>query len=259
MRKALASIRRRLDAVPLWAVGLLNLGVVAAWFVDFRFIDPLPFLDEIAITGVLAASALYTWRRAFGPPTALAAEKRRRLAEVELLYEEIRKAAGAAGVGSDVERLAELLEGIRKVEARIEQAELVLATPQYSVPAAAAEVARLKAEAGSAVGAAKADLEAALTEAERHADNIARVRGTRDELSAAFERVFQIVRRIHSQVIGLGLSQGTRDDVASSVDELAKTIDEYERDRRSLEDAERLVDQELEADRRRRQALESKS
>ena len=251
MKGALASIRRRLDSFPLWGVGLVNLGVLAFWLADFRLPDPLPGIDEVLVTGVLVASGVYTWKRMFGPPSSLAAEKRRRLAEVEILHDEIKKSAGVAGVAGDVARLGELLAGIQKVEARIEQAELVLATPQYAKEAAEAEVARLKVEVGKASDTARANLAAALMEAERHVENIDGVRKTRDELSSAFERIYQITRRIHSQVIGLGIAQGSRDDLASSVDELAATIDEYEKDRASLEKAEKLVDAELEEERRK--------
>lgn len=251
MKGALGSIRRRLDAVPLWAVGLLDLGVLALWLVDFRVPDPIMGVDELLIGGVLIASGVYTWKRLFGPPSSLAAEKRRRLAEVELLHGEIAKSAGVAGVAGDVARLDGLLDGIKKVEARIEQAEIVLATPQYSKAAAAAEVARLKSEVEKASDGSRANLAAALMEAERHLENIDRVLLTRDELSSAFERIYQIVRRIHSQVIALGIAQGSRDDLASSVDELARTIDEYEKDRVQQERAEKMVDIEVEEERRR--------
>ena len=251
MKGALASIRRRLDSFPLWGVALLDLGLLAFWLVDFRVPDPIFGLDEILIGGVLAATGVYTWRRMFGPPSSLAAEKRRRLAEVETLHGEIKNAAGTAGVAADVSRLDGLLEGIRKVEARIEQAELVLATPQYSKEAALAEVTRLKAEVEKAGDSARSNLAAALMEAERHVENIDAVRATRDELSSAFERIYQIVRRIHSQVIGLGLSQGSRNDLSVSVDDLARTIDEYEKERVQQERAERIVDQELEEERKR--------
>lgn len=251
MKDALASIRRRLDSFPLWGVGLINLGVLAVFLADYRLPDPLPGIDEVLITGLLIASGIYTWKRLFGPPSALAAEKRRRLAEVEILHAEIKQSAGVAGVAADVARLGELLDGIKKVEARIEQAELVLSTPQYSKEAAESEVTRLKAEVEKASDTSRANLAAALMEAERHLENINGVRKTRDELSSAFERIYQITRRIHSQVIGLGIAQGSRDDLASSVDELAATIDEYEKDRVSMERAERLVDAELEEEQRR--------
>jgi len=254
MKGALASIRRRLDSFPLWGVGLINLGVLAFWLADFRVPDPLPGIDEVLIGGIVIASSIYTWRRLFGPPSSLAAEKRRRLAEVEILHDEIKKSAGVAGVAGDVARLGELLDGIRKVELRIEQAELVLATPQYSKEAAEAEVARLTGEVERSSDTAKANLAAALMEAERHVENIVAVRKTRDELSSAFERIYQITRRIHSQVIGLGIAQGSRDDLASSVDELAATIDEYEKDRISMERAEKMVDAELEEERRKQAA-----
>lgn len=252
MKGALARIRRRLDAIPLWAVGLLDLGILAVWLADFRVPDPLPALDELLIGGVLLATGIYTWRRLYGPPSSLAAEKRRRLAEVEILHGEIRSSAGAAGIAGDVARLDDLLDGIKKVEERIEQAELVLATPQYSVMAAKADIARLQSELEKATDASRANLGAALMEAERHLENIERVRATRDELASAFERIFQIVRRIHSQVIGQGIAQDSRDDLASSVEELARTIDEYEKDRAQQERAEKMVDIELEQDLRRR-------
>ena len=251
MTKALASIRRRLDAVPLWAVGLLNLGILAVWMADWRLPDPLPGIDEVLVTGILVASAVYTWRRLFGPPSSLAAEARRRLAEVEILHDEIVKAAAAAGVAGEVSRIKALLEGIRKIEGRIEQAEIVLASPQYARAAAEAEVRRLDAEVARATDGAKANLAAAHMEAQRHLENIDQVRATRDELSAAFERTFQIIRRIHSQVIGIGLSRGSKDDLSSSVDELAKTIDDMEKERLQQERAEKQVDAELEADRLR--------
>jgi hypothetical protein len=251
MKAALSSIRRRLDAVPLWAVGLLDLGILALWLVDFRLPDPILGLDEIVIGGVLLATGVYTWKRVFGPPSSLAAEKRRRLAEVEILHDEIRKSAGVAGVAGDVARLGGLIDGIKKVEARIEQAELVLALPQYSKEAAASEVTRLKSEVEKASDVSRGNLAAALMEAERHVENIDHVRMTRDELSSAFERIYQIVRRIHSQVIGLGIAQGSRDDLASSVDELARTVDEYEKDRIQQERAEKMVDVEVEEERRR--------
>ena len=251
MKGALASIRRRLDTFPLWGIALLDLGILAFWLADFRIPEPIMGVDEVLISGVLLASGIYTWRRMFGPPSALAAEKRRRLAEVEVLHGEIKNAAGTAGVAADVSRLDGLLDGIRTVEARIEQAELVLATPQYSKEAALAEVARLRSEVEKAGDSSRANLAAALMEAERHVENIDAVRATRDELSSAFERIYQIVRRIHSQVIGIGLSQGTRDDLATSVDELARTIDEYEKERFQQERAERIVDAELEEERKR--------
>lgn len=251
MKGAFASVRRRLDAFPLWAIGLLDLGVLAFWLADFRVPDPIPALDELLVGGILLGSAVYTWNRIFGPPTSLAAEKRRRLAEVEVLHEETKRAAGAAGAVADVSRLEPLIDGIRRIEARIEQAELVLATPQYSLTDAEAEVVRLKGEVEKASVAARANLAAALMEAERHVQNIAAVRSTRDELASAFERIYQIVRRIHSQVIGLGIRQGSREDLASSVEELARTIDEYERERARQERAEAMVEAELEQDRRK--------
>lgn len=251
MKQALSSIRRRLDTIPLWAVALLDIGVLAFWLGDLRVPDPVPAVDELVVGGILIASAVYTWRRMFGAPSALAAEKRRRLAEVEVLHDETVKAAAAAGVSGEVSRIRSLLEGIRRIEARIEQTEVVLATPQYSKSAAEAEVTRLQAEVERAEGGAKANLAAALMEAQQHVQNIDRVRATRDELSAAFERSFQIVRRIHSQVIGIGLAQGSKSDLTSSVDELARTVDEWETERARQERAERMVEEELEADRRR--------
>lgn len=251
MKGALSSIRRRLDTFPLWGVVLLNVGLVAVWVGNLRIPDPIPVVDELILGGIVAASAVYTWRRIFGPPSALAAEKRRRLAEVGILHDEIVKAAETAGVSGEVSRIRALLDGIKKIQARIEQIEVVLASPQYSRPSAEAEVARLQAEVDRTVGAAKANLAAALMEAQEHVQNIDRVRSTRDELSAAFERTFQIVRRIHSQVIGIGLAQGTKSDLTSSVDELARTVYEWEAERKEQERAERMVEEELEADRRR--------
>ena len=46
-------------------------------------------------------------------------------------------------------------------------------------------------------------------EAEQHAQNIARVRATRDELSSAFERIFQIVRRIKGDIYEFKDATGT--------------------------------------------------
>ena len=69
--------------------------------------------------------------------------------------------------------------------------------------------------------------------------------GSRDELSAAFERIYQLVRRIHSHIVGVGLAQGTDRDVATSVDELAKTLGEYEKEQAALERAERIAEAEI--------------
>ena len=116
MKGALSSIRRRLDSFPLWAVGLIDLGILAFWLADFRIPDPIMGLDELLIGGVLLGTGIYTWNRLFGPPSSLAADKRRRLAEVSILHDEIKKSAGVAGVAGDVTRLDGLLEGIRKVQ-----------------------------------------------------------------------------------------------------------------------------------------------
>ncbi len=252
MKGTLSRIRKRLDAWPVWGVVLLNAGVLALWTVDLRAIDPLPFLDEIFVGGVMAGSAYYLWNRLFGPPTALAAESRRRLAEVETLFGECEAAArGSEIAGAEVARMSGLLDRVRAIEQRIEQAELVLGTPQYSVGAAEAEVARLERAHAEASDAARPHLAGALEEARRHRENIGRIRATRDELGAAFERIFQLVRRIHSQILGLGLTDGASAELASSVSELGATLDAYERDRKAAEEAAALVDRELEQARAR--------
>lgn len=248
MKSVISRIRRRLDTIPLWAVALGWVGVMGLWMIDIRSLDPLPFLDEIFFTVVTGATALYVWNRMFGPPTATSAESRRRLAEVESLYEDAKRVPAAA---SEMVRLGTLLEKVRAIQGRIEQAEIVLASPQYSTASAAAEIARLEAELARASDAAKANLEGALAEARKHAENVARIHGTRDTLKAAFERTYQIIRRIHSQVLALGLAQGGETELSGTVDELARALEEQEKDRVASVDAEALLERELEEARRK--------
>ncbi len=255
MKNALAAIRRRLDSMPLWGVLAADTALLAFWFADLRALDPLPWIDEIFIGTVVAGTSVYLWRRFFGPPSRLAAETRGRLSEIETLFAETRGAAeaiqGADGVSREIARMASLLEQVRAIQVRIENIELVLQTPQYSEGTAASEVARLEASLAAASPAARANLEGALSEARKHVENIARIRATRDELIAAFERIFQLARRIHSQVLGIGLAQGSEADLAGSVDELAKTLGEYETERRRIAESEEIVERELAEARRK--------
>lgn len=259
MKSALSAIRRRLDAMPLWGVLVADAALLALWFADLRALDPLPYVDEIFVGAVVAGTSVYLWRRLFGPPSRLAAETRSRLSEIETLFAETRGAAGAItgadGVSREIARMQSLLDQVRAIQVRIENTELVLQTPQYSEGTAAAEVTRLEASLAAAPPAARANLEGALVEARKHVENIARIRATRDELTAAFERIFQLARRIHSQVLGIGLAQGSESELAGSVDELAKTLGEYETERRRIAESEQQVERELEE--ARRQARES--
>ncbi len=236
--------------MPLWAIALGNAAVLALWMVDIRSLDPLPWIDEIVIGAMLGSTTIYLWNRFFGPPTAASADSRRRLAEVESLYEDTKRVPAAA---AEISRLGALLEKVRAIQARIEQAEVVLATPQYSTEAAATEIARLEAGIAKASAAAKENLEGALAEAKKHAENVARIRVTRDALVAAFERIYQIVRRIHSQVLALGLSQGGDTELSGSVDDLARALEEQEKDRAATASAEQLLEKELEEARRKQQ------
>lgn len=243
--------------MPLWAIALGNLTVLGVWMIDIRTLDPLPYVDEVVIGAMLAGTSLYLWNRYFGPPTPIAADSRRRLAEVEGLYQDTKRAAGSLpAAASEIARLGALLEKVRAIEARIEQTEIVLASPQYSTTAAAAEIARLESEVAKAPAAARENLEGALAEAKKHAGNIAHIRATGASLSAAFERIYQIIRRIHSQVLAFGLAQGGETELAGSVDELQKALEEQERERQAAVSAESLLEKELEeARRKQRQGL----
>jgi hypothetical protein len=260
MKAVLSSIRRRLDAMPVWAVLGINALILGLWMIDFQVPDEIP-IDKILIGVMFAGTSVYLWRRYFGAPSALAAESRRRLAEIETLFEESKKAsaslAGAGGVQVEVERLGALLTRVRQIQKRIEQTELVLQSREYDEVAAKGEVTRLETAVAGASDATKANFSAALMEAQAHLANIQRIKSTRDELGAAFERFFQIFRRIHSQIIGMGLAQGTEGELTSSVDELAKALDEYERENVAMAHAEDLVDKELaEAKRAEEERLE---
>ena len=135
---------------------------------------------------------------------------------------------------------------MKVIEGRLEQTEIVLSSPQYDLRDATAEVDRLAAAVAAASEPhTRANLDGALSEAMKHAENIRGIGRTRDELSSAFERIYQLVRRIHSQIVGLGLAQGTERDLSVSIDELEKTLAEYEREQVQLADAEKIVDREI--------------
>ncbi|HVO29891.1 MAG TPA: hypothetical protein VMV18_04110, partial [bacterium] len=133
MASVFRSVRRRLDAMPLWGVIAIDAVVLGLWLIDFRIPDEIP-VDKVLLGGVFLASGVYAWRRYFGPPGALSAAARRKVAEIELLFDECRKASetipGAAG---EVARLAELLGKVQSIEQRLEQTETVLLSPQYDV------------------------------------------------------------------------------------------------------------------------------
>lgn len=262
MASVFSRIRRRLDATPLWAIGAVNAGVVAVFLFDVRIPDPFKFMDEIILGSVALGTAIYVWRRFFGPPGVISADARRKVAEIETLFEESRKAAETVpGAGGEVVRLGSLLEKVRVIEQRLEQAEIVLSSPQYDVRGASQEIDRLAAAVAAApAGHTRTNLEGALSEAKKHIANIAGIEGTRDELSSAFERIYQLVRRIHSQIVGLGLAQGTERDLSVSIDELAKTLAEYEYEQEEQKRAEAIVDREIaEAEAKERARLAGRS
>lgn len=253
MKRFLTRVRRRLDAMPLWSVAAINAGVLALWLADFRIPDPLPYMDELFVTAVLAGTSLYLWNRWFGPPSALSAETRRRRAEIEQLFEDTRAISGATRVSAELARLEELVRRVATIQERIEQTEIVLQDPTYAPGTADAEIARLGKALAASTGGARENLAGALEEARRHRSNIQSIAARRDELVAALERIHQIFRRIHSQVVSVGLSEGNEAAVGESVEELARTLEEYESERRRLEEAEQIVDRELaETERRSR-------
>lgn len=247
MASVFTRIRRRLDAMPLWMVAAIDAAVVAVFLFDVRIPDPFKFTDELIIGSVALGTGIYLWRRFFGPPGAMSAAARSKVAEIEMLFDESRRAAQAIpGAGGEVTRMGTLLAKVKIIEERLEQTEIVLSSPQYDLASAKAEVDRLAA-AGAAASEphTRANLDGALAEAMKHMENIRSIERTRDELSSAFERVYQLVRRIHSQIVALGLSQGTERDLALSVDELANTLAEYEREQKALAEAEKIADREI--------------
>jgi hypothetical protein len=249
MATQIERLRHRVDAMSLWWVVAFNAAALGVWMADFRFPDPLP-VDRILLGGVFLGSAFYLWRRFFGPPTALCAVARRRLAEMELLFHESQDAAKQLpGLAADVTRLESLVQQVRQIEARIEQTEIVLLKDEYDGDAAAAEVARLEAAVKDAGEGSRTNLEGALAEARKHAGNVAHIKATREELSAAFERIYQLVKRIHSQVAGIGLDQGGS-EFTSSVNDLASTIAEYEKEQDALAKAAVMADEEIAAAKR---------
>ena len=52
-------------------------------------------------------------------------------------------------------------------------------------------------------------------------------------------------------MLGIGLAQGSEDELAGSVDELAKTLGEYETERRRIAESEEIVERELAEARRK--------
>lgn len=232
--------------MPLWAVLAADAAIVGLWLVDFRIPDPFRYSDEIILGAVGVGTAVYVWRRFFGPPGAISAAARRRVAEIEILFEECRRAAASLpGAAGEVERLSSLLEKVRVIEERLEQTETVLLSPEYDLSRAAAEVDRLRAQRDSASGATRENLEGAVLEAQKHVENVKAIYGTRDELSAAFERIYQLVRRIHSQIVGAGLAHGQGSALSTSVDELASTLAEYEREQAVMARAEKIAEKEI--------------
>ena len=254
MKEFFWKVRRRLDAMPMWQIVALNVGVFAVWMLDFRIPDEIP-IDKIVIGGMFLGTGFYLWRRFFGPPSALSASLRRRISEMEALYSESRTAAAqisdSGEVAMEIGRLGDLLAKVRVLSARVEQAEVVLQDARYSEDSAAKEVERLQKAVDAADAKTKPDLLAAFEEARAHQANVGKIRGTRDQLAAAFERFYQLFRRIHSQVLGLRLSQGNAADLVGSIDELAKALAELEAEgqRKAAADAEAdaIVDRELAA------------
>ena len=111
MASVFSRIRRRLDAMPLWMVAAIDAAVVAVFLFDVRIPDPFKFTDEIVLGGAALATGIYLWKRFFGPPGALSATARRRVAEIEMLFEESREVAKAIpGAGGEIERMGTLLE-----------------------------------------------------------------------------------------------------------------------------------------------------
>src|SRR4051812_11810172 len=106
--------------MPLWQIAAINGAILVAWMLDFRVPDEIP-IDKVIIGGLFLATGFYLWRRFFGPPGALAASLRRRIAEMETLYSESRSAAAqipdSGDVAIEVGRLGDLLLKVRALSA----------------------------------------------------------------------------------------------------------------------------------------------